>query len=242
MEWSTHSEKYPHLSYFVTLTYNPENLPEGGNLDKVGVLQWLKDVQKRKTAAFRYYLVGEYGTESKRPHYHLAVFTKHPAQISALRADWQTRGFTQCAEITTARAGYLANYTTKKLTKRGPDGLAPEFRTSSRYPPLGTEFVERVIKAYGTSAGKSLIAKYGDVERTFRFGGKIYPFDCWSLTQIRKGLGIPLSEKGRRKANPEAPRRYEQWTENDLLAHQQQEQFIHVKATQGKHRGQGQKI
>lgn len=242
MEWSTHSEKYPGLSYFVTLTYNPENLPQGGNLDKPGVLQWLKDVQKRKTAPFRYYLVGEYGADSKRPHYHLAVFTTHPAQISALRADWQSRGFTQAAEITIARAGYLANYTTKKLTKRGPDGLVPEFRTSSRYPPLGTEFVERVTAAYRTRPGRALIEKYGDVERTFRFGRKIYPFDSWALNKIREGLGIPLSEKGRRKANPTAPRRYEEWTENDPVAHQQQEQFIHVKATQGKQRGKGQKI
>lgn len=166
MEWLEHRER----CFFVTFTYNDENLPEGGKLEKKQFLQWLKDVQRRRTGPFRYYLVGEYGDRSKRPHYHMAVFPEHFTQVSVLRSEW-SKGFTQADEINHARARYLANYTAKKLTKTGPNGLPPEFRTSSRNPPLGQAFCERIIRQFSTGAGAEIIKERGDVPRTFRISG-----------------------------------------------------------------------
>lgn len=243
MEWMIHEENRPGHSWFVTLTYNPEHLPEDGNLDKPGIRQWLKDVQKRKTDPFRYYLVGEYGGKHRRPHYHLAVFAEHNAQIRVLLDEWRPKGFVEASEITPARAGYLANYTTKKLTAgRCPEGLAPEFRTSSRYPPLGQAFVERVIAAYQTRAGKAVIAERGDIERTFRCGGRIYPFDGWALGQIRKSLEIPATEAERR-LHPNYDHYHQQeLAECDHEEADNQRRFIDAKAKAGFNRGKGRKI
>lgn len=193
--------------YFVTLTYAPEHLPEGGNLDKPYILQWVKNVQKRKTGTFRYYLVGEYGDDSGRPHYHMAIFPEHPAQVRYLTTCWE-KGFIQVAEINHARARYLANYTGKKLTKTGPQGRVPEFRTSSRNPPLGADFVKRYVRHYRQPKFAKLLAERGDVERSFRIDGRIYPIGDWCLKKIRTALDIPLTHAERCKANPNYEKYY----------------------------------
>lgn len=238
MEWAYH----PHWAYFCTFTYHPDYLPEGGNLDKVYFLKWLKNVQKRKTGAFRYYCVGEYGSQSKRPHYHMAVFPEHFTQVKVLLEEWK-KGFTRADEITHARARYLANYTAKNATSVGPDGLEPEFRTSSRNPPLGAAFVAATIKQYQTVQGKRLLEERGDVERCFRFDGKVYPIGGWALAQIRKSLSIPLEEKRRRLLHPN----YEKYFRSehayfDYEEAEQQELFLNVTQKQGFHRGKGPKI
>lgn len=205
-EWLYH----PQHSFFCTLTYNPEHLPkpeiinnEGhscGSLDKKWFRQWIKNVQKIPTVGtFRYYAVGEYGDRSSRAHYHMALFPEHPSQVSAIQANWQKRGFFSYAPINHQRCGYLANYVTKKLTGGKPPlpGAEPEFRISSRNPPLGAAFVEAIIAHYKTPRGQKLIAERGDIERTFRVDGKIYPFGVWSLTKIRESLGIPLLHRER---------------------------------------------
>lgn len=197
MEWV----ECPLPSYFLTLTYAPEYLPDGGTLEKKRFLQWLKDVQRRKSGPFRYYAVGEYGERSQRPHYHLAVFPEHVAQLYALEAEW-TKGFVQATEINHARARYLANYTAKKLTKSADprlEGREPEFRTSSRNPPLGAEFIAR-LTAQASLA--KVVAQTGDVPRTFRIDGKIYPIGKWALAKLRHNFNIPQTHAGRCQANP----------------------------------------
>lgn len=200
MEWDCH----PQRSYFVTLTYNDEHIPEKGSLDKKGTLQWLKDTQKRKTGRLRYYLVGEYGDDSFRPHYHMAIFPRDDEQVRDFLAAWD-KGFTQIAEITPQRARYLANYTAKKLTKGDDprlDGREPEFRSSSRNPPLGAEMVDRIAAAWREPKMREMLEKRGDVEPVFRLQGKIYPIGDWALRRLRSKLGIPLTEAERAAACP----------------------------------------
>lgn len=66
--------QYEHNA-FVTLTYAPEKLPENGSLVPEHVQSWLKRLRARVAPSkFRFFLVGEYGDESERPHYHAALF------------------------------------------------------------------------------------------------------------------------------------------------------------------------
>lgn len=212
-EWAFH----PVQSYFCTLTYNDEHLPHpeilndqgkpSGALDKPRFVQWLKDVQKThrhraNPGRFRYYAVGEYGEKSRRAHYHMALFPEHPSQVVALQSRWEDRGFFSFSPINHERARYLANYVTKKLTGPGADAhevyrSAPEFRISSRSPPLGAAFVEAVIRKYQAPRGQALIAERGDIDRTFRLDGYVYPFGQWALTKMRESLGIPLLHRER---------------------------------------------
>lgn len=206
---------HPVQSYFCTLTYNPDYLPkpeiinkEGkpcGSLDKKAVLQWLKNIQKETPVGrFRYYIVGEYGERSSRAHYHMAVFPEHPSQVIAIGERWQKRGFFSYSAITPERAAYLANYTTKKTGDfTGPmEGAEPLFRSSSRNPPLGSQMVEALISYYKQPKANAIIQKQGDIPRSFRAFGKIYPLGSWTLTKIREGLNIPVLHRDRIIANP----------------------------------------
>ena len=63
---------------FITLTYSDEKLPKGGTLDPKDTQLFLhrlrKNLQRNNLQKVRYFLVGEYGTETQRPHYHAAIF------------------------------------------------------------------------------------------------------------------------------------------------------------------------
>lgn len=64
--------------WFVTLTYNDWHVPltnqEVMTLKKSDVQNWLKRLRKASGSSIRYYLSGEYGTSTVRPHYHVILF------------------------------------------------------------------------------------------------------------------------------------------------------------------------
>lgn len=205
-----------HPAYFTTHTYSEATVPrtiEGiETLDKSSFRKWLQS-QRKNHGPFRYYAVGEYGDNTFRPHYHMALFSESSQQASAILESWQEKyGFITVTEITDERARYLANYTAKKLNK--PDdprlcfGQEPEFRISSRNPPIGADFINVLYKTYTARAGAQIIKDRGDIERTFRWNGRIYPIAPWILNKARERLGIPITHT-ERLTHPE----YEKWHE-----------------------------
>ena len=73
--------------WFITLTYNDENLPfhtfvnqetgeyiRGTSLKKKDLQDFWKRVRKKYNKKILYINVGEYGTTTHRPHYHIVVF------------------------------------------------------------------------------------------------------------------------------------------------------------------------
>lgn len=61
-------------SCFLTLTYDEKHLPEGGSLVPKHAQDFLKRLRSKTNLKLRYYLVGEYGEDTERPHYHVALF------------------------------------------------------------------------------------------------------------------------------------------------------------------------
>ena len=173
-------------SYFATFTYSDDHVPvtvEGiQTLDKKAFRKWLRG--QLRISAFRYYAVGEYGDKTKRPHYHMALFCQNDEQADSILRSWQQRyGFTQVSEMHDEKARYLANYTAKKLTKaddaRLEPGQEPEFRISSRNPPLGAAFIDVLVETYSKGHGKRLVEERGDIDRTFKWNGRKYPIHPW---------------------------------------------------------------
>jgi len=75
-EWAiriTHEQQMHEKSCMLNLTYNDAWLPEHGQLWKDDLQRFFKRLRKAGYK-FRYVASGEYGDESRRPHFHIALF------------------------------------------------------------------------------------------------------------------------------------------------------------------------
>lgn len=82
-------------SYFITLTYNNENVPISKNgymTCKIDHVQkFLKRLRKHEPDSnIKYYAASEYGSRTYRPHYHLIIFGVE--NIDNIRKAWTKKG------------------------------------------------------------------------------------------------------------------------------------------------------
>ena len=114
-------------SSFVTLTYSDDNVPMNDNADlilyKEDLQNYIKRLRRHNDGKrIRYFAVGEYGTESGRPHYHICIFGLGLEDQEIIEKSWTVRGNQQgivhIGEITSESARYIAGYTIKKLTRK----------------------------------------------------------------------------------------------------------------------------
>lgn len=158
---------------FVTLTYADQNFPfsETGNpvLCKRDLQLWIKRIRKKYGQGIRYYAAGEYGSKTRRPHYHIILFGLSPDELdpdwfyfggksgpfrpnycrsSPLYESWQ-HGIVHIGEVTPHSIQYVAGYVTKKLTKKEREnlGVSPEFALMSRRPGLGISAVAEIARS-----------------------------------------------------------------------------------------------
>jgi hypothetical protein len=146
-EASMHSD-----NCFITLTYNPENLPPDGGLIKKDFQNFMKRLRKHiAPKKVRYYHCGEYGDTNNRPHYHAILFgynfddwvylfdspSGSPIYTSpTLERIWKY-GFVTIGEVTFESAAYCARYVVKKIKGKKADevdketGLKPYERINS---------------------------------------------------------------------------------------------------------------
>lgn len=160
---------------FVTLTYNNDNLPvcqydENGDplygtLCKRDCQLWLKRLRKKfEGVKVRFYLAGEYGETTLRPHYHAIVFgiglsdlddlCEHGTNevgdryyISPTLSQTWSLGFVLVADVSWRTCAYVARYVTKKWTGAWSIDYAirnciPEFSLMSRKPGIGAEYLD----------------------------------------------------------------------------------------------------
>lgn len=149
---------------FVTLTYSDEMMPADGSLDPAVTQAFLKRLRERmRPRLLRFFLVGEYGDETFRPHYHAAIFgmpmcmrgrTDHRlerccASCETIKLAWG-RGGIDCRELSIETAQYLVGYVVKKMTKSTDSRLGtrrPEFARMSLRPGIGAAAMEDVASS-----------------------------------------------------------------------------------------------
>lgn len=74
-------------TYFVTLTYNDDNLPN--QLVSNDVSKFFKYLRFLiKPYKLRYLCAGEYGSKTERPHYHAIIFTDYEFDLDFLKNTW----------------------------------------------------------------------------------------------------------------------------------------------------------
>lgn len=156
---------------FITLTYNPENLPKHGTLVLKHFQDFMKRLRKKYGSNIRFFHCGEYGELSGRPHYHAIIFNfdfpdkkfwternGHRCYRSDSLEKLWTLGQSEIGNVTFESAAYVARYIMKKINGDAAQNhyavidwttgevLAqrkPEYTTMSRRPGIGAGFFEK---------------------------------------------------------------------------------------------------
>lgn len=150
-------------STWVTLTYDDAHLPAGNSLNYRHFQLFMKSLRfQHRGQTIRYYMCGEYGETTQRPHYHACLFnihfpdqTKHktvagkPYYISPTLTKLWPHGSHLIAPLTPQNAQYTALYITEKITGDAGDAhygdRVPPFNRMSLKPAIGSAWLERYI-------------------------------------------------------------------------------------------------
>lgn len=201
---------------FVTLTYDNDHLPKGGSLDPNDTKKFLyrirKNIQPRR---IRYYLVGEYGSRTWRPHAHIALFGYPNCERGCTPMSSRSRNKRCCnncetikrawgkggiclGTLTLESAQYVGGYVTKKLTSKKSDyqkkmlgGLYPEYARMSLRPGVGALAVPQIINVYKKALENDWISSKEDVPNELQYGKKKWPLGRYLRQKLREAMGRP---------------------------------------------------
>lgn len=171
VEWSFRiKEELNHsiAAQFLTLTYTDDSLiwaDAGPTLYKKHLQDWLKRLRKNTGQKVRYYAVGEYGTTTQRPHYHVILFGLRPKYYPDLIETWH-HGHVHIGEVSEASIHYTTKYHVN--FDKTVEGRAPEFAVMSRKPGIGAQYVERAARWHQDS-GNTYVINNGYSQRMPRY-------------------------------------------------------------------------
>lgn len=184
-------------AFFVTLTYSDENVPmyKGNQTLRRSDLKLFN--KRLRTYNFRspwyegkwgwklkYYSVGEYGSKSGRPHYHMIVFNMKPSLKSKLDKVWNL-GFVHVGTVTNKSIRYVVDYViTKKMENENGKIRDKEFAFISK--GIGEAHIEGA-RVYHKNSGNYFSILEGNTFRTPRYyGDKIYNKIGRSINSIKR--------------------------------------------------------
>lgn len=178
-----HYEAKKHVgSKFVTLTYaNPHLKWANGvpQLDKRDLQLFFK--RYRKTGnKMRYYAVGEYGSKTYRPHYHVIMFGD--IDEKAVRQAWPY-GHVHIGSVTQASVMYCLGYVVNAKGKGMSYGREKPFTLMSRKPGLGANYLTKAMIEWHKSDRKNYAVLDGQRRHLPRYY-KVKIFSSIDLVRI----------------------------------------------------------
>lgn len=193
-EWTCRAvlESLAHTSScFLTLTYSDAEYPTDGMLSVPDYQAFLR-AWRFRFGPVRYMMVGEYGGQTRRAHYHAVFFGANPSQ-SDVEACWQ-RGHVMVGTFTLQSAQYVAGYVVKKLStmeNTGPWSQRPEFLRASLRPGIGAPALDMLEELHYRDFGARFISEHRDVMRMVRIGGRLFPIGRYLTKKLRERMGLP---------------------------------------------------
>jgi len=189
-EWAIrilHENQMHDDSCFITLTYDDTSLPVDHSLRYLDFQLFMKrlraryserqrvtgkcvDVERSREKRIRFFMCGEYGEVTSRPHYHACLFgvrfddrifhkrmsSGHNLYTSDILSSLWPHGHSSIGEISFDSAAYVARYICKKVTGArasehyryvSPEGevffRVPEFTHMSLKPGIGAEWFKK---------------------------------------------------------------------------------------------------
>lgn len=136
-------ESFQHSrSAFLTLTYSDESVVA---INKRDIQLFVKRL--RKLCPVRYFAVGEYGSRTNRPHYHMVVFgadfmggsfrMNDELYCNPIVQETWGKGIVSIGSVSYGSCAYVAGYTLGKL------GATDTFALMSRRPGIGHDWLDK---------------------------------------------------------------------------------------------------
>ena len=152
-----HERRCP--AHFVTFTYDTDHVPISNNgfmtLNKRDVQLYFKRLRKLcgKSVSIKYYLVGEYGGKTHRPHYHAIIFGVSDTEdyFRAWHIDGSPIGTVHVGGVSAASVAYTLKYISKPpspIFHRNDDRIR-EFSLMSK--GLGADYLSPAVESYHRS-------------------------------------------------------------------------------------------
>lgn len=144
-------EKRSITAHFITLTYDTQHVPITSRgmltLQKTAVQLFMKRLRKLNPNKLKYYAVGEYGSHTMRPHYHIILFN---AEIETIQKAWPY-GQVHYGTVTGASIGYCLTYTQKPrvIPLHERDDRQKEFNLQSTR--LGDNYLTPAVRRWHIS-------------------------------------------------------------------------------------------
>jgi len=157
-----HEAQLHERNCFITLTYDDAHLPRSGSLQYPDFQRFMKRLRKwAAPSSVRFFMGGEYGETTCRPHYHACLFgVDFPDKVyfktsksgeklftsKILERLWPS-GISSIGELTFESAAYVARYCMHKVTGDEAEthyqGRDPEFGHMSLKPGIGQGWIEK---------------------------------------------------------------------------------------------------
>lgn len=206
--WKTRlllEQKSSKESLFVTLTYQDENLVVNDYdeplLHKPDLQNFIKRLRKNYgTRSIRHFSVGEYGSQTLRPHYHLALFSNVPISQEVIQNRWYRNrsdksplGQVHVGYLEEKSAAYIAGYLKKKAETISASLNAtrtPEFSLMSKqHGGIGYPFIKRIAEQIRDE-------QYIEPEiiESLRIGGKAAPLGRYLTQKLAADIGVNPQE------------------------------------------------
>lgn len=207
----------PEECWFLTLTYDNENLPEGNTLRPEDWVKFAKRWRKNR-GKFRYYQIGEYGDLGGRPHHHACVFGMKLGSLEEMNKSkkgnrqWTDRdlektwgmGRTSVGSLTWQSAAYVTRYI---MNKQNGDLAEEHYKTLD----IDTGEVSQVLPEYATMSRRPGIGA-GWIEKNVE---DVYPRDTIPIGPGKVGRSLKYYDnylEGLKTSGaPEAAARFESW-------------------------------
>lgn len=161
-------------SIFATLTYDDHFIhysKDGvASVSKRDAQLFIKRLRKNYPYYLRYYLVGEYGTKTMRPHYHIILFNFHYCDYRFIEEAWKY-GNVLVSESSTARLHYIAKYHVNRT--KNPWGTEKSFCLMSK--GIGRDYIENQRSFHKGRIQNSYLNVHGYIHKLPRyFKDKLY--------------------------------------------------------------------
>lgn len=184
---------------FITLTYDSDKIPgthpcnTHGTFYKKDFTNFMKYLRKSiYPKKVKFYMVGEYGDATNRPHYHAVIFNHnfndryfigtsdsgHDLFSSHTLEKLWNKGFVQVADVTPDLAAYIARYVLKKVVGNATDVIDPitGLKPYERYNSYTGEIVE-VWPEYSTMSRGGRSGRGIGYDWIRNYSSDVYPKD-----------------------------------------------------------------